>query len=528
MAQMFELNSGNERTVLLNEIKNHLLAFDDNKHHMVTLKKVMHALEQKDIDQIVTDLLQQQDDFIRLIKGENSYRTISKLFNMASDHTKSKLFDKAVYKQDIMELGTGRFSSRFICSLMPSMVEQDKSLFLEKIRDEMMGLARDANGVFVLKEFLKTANANVRDELFNSLRPHYVELCSHEIGRYFIQACLEMMQQFQLMEFLYHLQNDFKYLCCTPYGSVIIRHFIKVSQLQFNKFLFDEILMKNIVEYAKNVHACFVIEEIAPSLDRIEKKKLFNMLAEHILELGEQKSSSIFLQKLIHLIDADSVTELIHQIKPHIYPLCKSYNGSFVVQSLFNKVESKSSRRELIQSISPHLVSLALDKNGSKFLQYLVKILDMSEMDTNMLITVLLNNFSKLAASPSGSHVIQSIVNKGFADMVYIRMRGKLQLLSMQATSSFVILACMKECSKNNVHSILLELLMASPTDISKKKVLTLANNPHSIFILKDSMKILHEHFECADQLLTSISEITKTNKKCLEMIQDGSREETK
>ncbi|EFC45335.1 predicted protein [Naegleria gruberi] len=314
-------------------------------------------------------------------------------------------------------------------------------------------LSKDSTGAFLISKLLQIEN---HKRVMRMVEENLSELIVHPIGNYIVQECFKKMEDGEHLFIIEKFKDDFKHIALSQHGSIVIKKFMSVASDKVLDIFFTQVVLPDFKIFASN------------------------------------PLTEIFLQN----------------VKLKIKPIMEGTSSSFVVPALFDHC-NKQGKKELITALKPHILEMSYNRNSSRVLQHILNTCDRGELDS--MILLLLSNFDNVITHESSAPIFQMIVERGFGESVFLRMKGNMLSYASHPLGSYVVSQCIKNCKKSVTDQILLELLVddVSNNQVSENKVLQLVKSKAGSFVLLDCLQLVSEKYAnqaVFDSLLDTLS----------------------
>ncbi|KAG2385791.1 hypothetical protein C9374_002940 [Naegleria lovaniensis] len=425
---LFSVDNKLQKETLLSETKDFLLNKMDDQEAIATISKRLDIFSKEDIKDII-HFLDEQNLLIPATKKQLAHTMLTKIFNCAGPEEKSFLIDKCLFSQNFIEMCSGRFSGATVNSFIPgfNLLEMKKLLNLLQ-GNTIVELTKSAGGTFILETLVNNLHdPSLKQEYFKLIEPLYATLTTDQNGNYLVQNCINHMNADERIRFIDLLSQDFKYLCQTSEGCIVARHLLKTSTTSVVRHFFTTILLPDIKIFACDKFSNFIIEENFSKIYHIERRQVLEGISTHLVEISSTTHGSMFLKQLFQMIErSEELMILSSAVKNNILELSKNATSFFVVDEWFKRVLKVTNlRKELSNAVTSHVLSMIQHAHGSVIVQNVFKSESVDRSELEGMVYILLNHFDRILKDPKSSAVLKAVVEKGFAEVIFLKMKGK-------------------------------------------------------------------------------------------------------
>ena len=203
-----------------------------------------------------------------------------------------------------------------------------------------------------------------------------------------------------------------------------------------------------VLPLVKDPFGNYLIQKLCYFLSSDKIKKILEIIAPAILDVGSNNHGTRVIQHLINFLSTKELVEyFLNIIKPYIIPLLKELNGTHIIKKFIN--DHPECAEEINRIIVENCQLLAIHRYGCYILQ---KLLDGPNQKLKYdLINNLIENCFALIIDQFGNYVIQSILElneKETSNAIAMKICENLPYYSKQKYSSNAIEKCFDFCDK--------------------------------------------------------------------------------
>ena len=292
--------------LLYMEISPNLSDFITDGYSNYFCKKFYAFLSLKDridfLQKIENSILQFSCDSI----GTYPIQTI--IENLKSDPEKSIVIN--AIKNHIEELANDPYGCHVLERLLTCIEEEYISFLYSYISDNILKLAKNCNGICLVKKILTFINKkNLHEKIKQIVKENALGLIKHQYGNFIIQGIVEYWNDYREIIELY--KNNFISLSLEKYSSNVIERFIEKDEEILNEYIHEVVKSNRIYEIMKSNYGNYVIQKVIKLAKNENKNKIVFCAAKNINNLMEIKLISKWKSILQYHINELSLEEIM-------------------------------------------------------------------------------------------------------------------------------------------------------------------------------------------------------------------------
>ena len=290
------------------ELSQNLPDFITDGYSNYFCKKFFAFLNQKDR----IDFLQKiQNSIIRFSCDSIGTYPIQSIIENLNSQTEKFIVINAI-KNNVEELVNDPYGCHVLERVLNCIEEEYISFLYSYIYDNFLKLAKNSNGICLVKKLLTFTNKkNLHEKIKQIVKDNSFDLIEHQFGNFVIQGIVESWKDYREIIDLY--KNNFFSLSLEKYASNVIERFIEKDEEVLNDFI-DEIIKSNrIYEIMKSNYGNYVIQKVLKLSRNKKKNEIVFCAAKNIDNLIEHKLISKWkslLNPYINELPLENIMEL--------------------------------------------------------------------------------------------------------------------------------------------------------------------------------------------------------------------------
>ena len=332
------------------------------------------------------------ENYIR--KEVNEYKNIEEIIEKAvtlsKDHSGSRLVQKKYEEGN----------------------EEVRNKIFEKLKPEILNLSKDIFGNYAIQKVLEFKDGEKNNYIMESLKGKIFELSVHMYGCRVMQQLISVIDEKYLSQITLELKDHYAKCIEDQNGNHVIQKLIERLKPGENSGIY-EVVYNNIVELSKHQYGCRVIQTLLKKCNQEQISKILKIVFKNVKELSEDQYGNYIIQYILENQKGKNVDPIYEGLKSNIYDFSIHKYASNVVERALN-FGNEEQRKNIINEIilqddrmKECLISMVKDKFGNYVVQKLIEFSD-NEMRNNI-IKRITNSQSFKKKDGFSKHVINFI-----------------------------------------------------------------------------------------------------------------------
>ena len=312
-----------------------------------------------------------------------------------------------------------------------------------------------------------------KDEIFQKIKNHILDLAKNKIGNYILKFMLEQDDINENVKKENKNEKD------------------EDSNKKIPKTKRDTIfntLENNIYDLSMHQYACYIISlfidlkdnnYITKINEKIEKGINNNNLSLKKVEIFKNENSSHIIEKLIDYMDVKNISYIYKIIHENFLDLYDDLYAQHIISKILMNILEKNKENknnEIVNQIISEESSNNYDSETKKIMEEILEDFK--------------NNIVNLLLSKNGRYIINDILeaHKESSELIYEKIKGKIYEYSLHEFSYLVIQKLLKEGEDNIKKKIINEII---DERCSIDKISTLGNDKYGNYVVQEIIDIV-------------------------------------
>lgn len=298
--------------------------------------------------------------------------------------------------------------------------KEDRSKLVTEALTKMKGKIHEIAGFHITSRVLQTCVKHCsqaeRDQVFEELRPHFLNLAYSAYAVHLVKKMLDNASKKQLAGFISTLRGHVAPLLRHMVGSVVVEHAYDLASAAQKQELLLELystelqLFKDLVP-AKETRLLDVMSKLG--LQKGSVSRHMSKVIQPILEKGIVDHSILHrvLLEYFSIADKTSVAEIIQQLSsPLLIRMIGTKDGA-KIGILCVKYGNAKERKKIIKGLKGHIGKTAYHQYGCMVLVSILSVVDDTKLITKVIIRELQSILKELVLDKNGRRPLLQLLH---------------------------------------------------------------------------------------------------------------------
>ena len=291
--------------------------------------------------------------------------------------------------------------------------EEVRNKIFEKLKPEIFNLSKHRYGNYAIQKIFGEKVQEKHSILMEAIKDNIIELSLDESGSRVIQELIEVIDDKNLKLIFSEIQDKISEFIEDKNGNHVIQILIeRLKEEEFYKIFV--IVYENLIKFAKEQYGCYIIKSLLKKCNKQLLDIILKKIFENSIELINNEYGNYIISFIFeNLIAADSENYILENIKKNIIEWGRNKHAVHVIEKVLN-FGSQEQKRSIIEEIislddktKNIFLILAKDKYGNYLVQKLLKTCD--EKNRKIIIDKILSNKIIFKNDPYAKYVLKKI-----------------------------------------------------------------------------------------------------------------------
>ena len=259
--------------------------------------------------------------------------------------------------------------------------QEVRDKIFEKLKPEILNLSKDIFGNYAIQKVLEFKDAEKNAIIMESIQGHVAELSLNMYGCRVMQQLITVIDRKYLPQITKELEDKFEKCIEDQNGNHVIQKLIQRLNVGENSKIF-EVVYNKLIQLAKHTYGCRVIQTLLKKCNEQQINKILQKIYENVVDLSMDQYGNYIIQYILENKIVKNVEPIYKGIKGNIFEFSKHKFASNVVEKTLT-LGNKEQRKNIINEIlilddekKDCIFTLTKDKFGNYVVQKMIEYSD--------------------------------------------------------------------------------------------------------------------------------------------------------